>query len=175
MFSFSIYNYSYGITIKCCGAMSPTYVFCIIFSYSVQNSDRMVLGRRSGGSLSRIQNAPSDNVCGVAKNRHGHNRYHESCSRCGSSDLDRKDRQTDVRPTSALLIWTNGIHHDDVIKRNHFPRYWNFVRGNHRSPVHSPSQRPVTRSFDIFFDLCPNKRLSKQTRHRWSETPSRSL
>ena len=118
--------------------MSPTYVFCIIFSYSVQNSDRMVLGRRSGGSLSRIHNAPSDNVCGVAKNRHGHNRYHESCSRCGSSDLDRKDRQTDVRPTSALLIWTNGIHHDDVIERNHFPRYWNFVRGNHRSPVHSP-------------------------------------
>ena len=25
-----------------------------------------------------------------------------------------------------------------------------------------PSQRPVTRSFDVFFDLRPNKRLSKQ-------------
>ena len=25
-----------------------------------------------------------------------------------------------------------------------------------------PSQRPVTRSFDVFFDLCLNKRLSKQ-------------
>ena len=25
------------------------------------------------------------------------------------------------------------------------------------------SQRPVTRSFDIFFDLCLNKRLSKQS------------
>ena len=27
-----------------------------------------------------------------------------------------------------------------------------------------PSQRPVTRSFDVFFDLCLNKRLSK---HQW--------
>ena len=26
-----------------------------------------------------------------------------------------------------------------------------------------PSQKPVTRSFDIFFDLCLNKRLSKQS------------
>ena len=36
-----------------------------------------------------------------------------------------------------------------------------------------PSQRPVTQSFDVFFDLCLNKRLS-QSRRRWSETPSRS-
>ena len=28
--------------------------------------------------------------------------------------------------------------HDDVIKWKHFPRYWPFVRGNHRSPVNSP-------------------------------------
>ena len=27
--------------------------------------------------------------------------------------------------------------HDDVIKRKHFPRYWPFVRGIHRSPVNS--------------------------------------
>ena len=43
------------------------------------------------------------------------------------------------------------------------------------SPVNGefPSQRQVTRSFDVFFDL--NKRLSKQSIHRWFETPSRSL
>ena len=29
-------------------------------------------------------------------------------------------------------------HHDDVIKWKHFPRYWPFVRGSHRSPVNSP-------------------------------------
>ena len=28
--------------------------------------------------------------------------------------------------------------HDDVIKWKHFPRYWLFVRGIHRSPVDSP-------------------------------------
>ena len=54
--------------------------------------------------------------------------------------------------------------HDDVIKWKHFPRYWSFVRGIHRS------QRPVTRSFDIFFDLRLNKRLSKQSWGWWFET-----
>ena len=38
-----------------------------------------------------------------------------------------------------------------------------------------PSQRPVTRSFDVFFDLCLNKRLSKQSWGWWFETPSYSL
>ena len=34
------------------------------------------------------------------------------------------------------------------------------------SPVSGeiPAQRPVTRSFDVFFDLRLNKRLSKQSR-----------
>ena len=45
------------------------------------------------------------------------------------------------------------------------------------SPVNGefPSQRPVTRSFDVFFDLHRNKRLSIQSRRRWFETPSCSL
>ena len=38
-----------------------------------------------------------------------------------------------------------------------------------------PSQRPVTRSFDVFFDLCLNKRLSKQFKRWWFETPSSLL
>ena len=38
-----------------------------------------------------------------------------------------------------------------------------------------PAQRPVTRSFDVFFGLLLNKRLSKQPRRRWFETPSPSL
>ena len=37
------------------------------------------------------------------------------------------------------------------------------------------SHRPVTRSFDVFFDLCLNRQLSKQSRRRWFETPSHSL
>ena len=38
-----------------------------------------------------------------------------------------------------------------------------------------PSQRPVTRSFDVFYYLRLNKRLSKQSTRRWYEAPSRSL
>ena len=30
------------------------------------------------------------------------------------------------------------MRHDDVIKWKHFPRYWPFVRGIHRSPLNSP-------------------------------------
>ena len=49
---------------------------------------------------------------------------------------------------------------------------WQFVRGIHRLPVHSPHKGAVTRSFDIYLRL--NKRLSKQSRRRWCDTPSRS-
>ena len=35
-------------------------------------------------------------------------------------------------------IWRCIQWHDDVIKWKHFPRYWPFVRGIHRSPVNSP-------------------------------------
>ena len=38
-----------------------------------------------------------------------------------------------------------------------------------------PTQRPVTQSFDVFFDLCLNKRLSKQCWSWWFETPSPAL
>ena len=38
-----------------------------------------------------------------------------------------------------------------------------------------PAQRPVTRSFDVFFDLRLHECLSKQPRRWWFETPSCSL
>ena len=38
-----------------------------------------------------------------------------------------------------------------------------------------PAQRPVTRNFDIFFDLRLNKRLSKQSWGWWFEMPSRPI
>ena len=37
------------------------------------------------------------------------------------------------------------------------------------------SQRPVTRGFDVFFDLHLNKWLSRQSRRQWFQTPSRPL
>ena len=45
------------------------------------------------------------------------------------------------------------------------------------SPVTSefPTQWPMARNFDVFFDLRLNKRLSKQSRRRWFEPPSPPL
>ena len=47
--------------------------------------------------------------------------------------------------------------------------------GEFTGPGEFPTQRPVTRSFDVFFDLHLNKRLSKQPWGWWFETPSWSL
>ena len=47
--------------------------------------------------------------------------------------------------------------------------------GNSPVPGEFPAQRPVTRSFDVFFDLRLNKQLSKQWWGWWFETPSRPL
>ena len=63
-----------------------------------------------------------------------------------------------------ILLGLNDMYsHDDVIKWRYFPCYWTFVRRIHPSPVDSPhkppatggfpSQRPVTRGFDVFFDM----------------------
>ena len=47
--------------------------------------------------------------------------------------------------------------------------------GNSPVPGEFPTQRPVTRSFDVFFDLRLNKQLNKQSCGWWFETPSGSL
>ena len=81
----------------------------------------------------------------------------------------REIRLSDVDANGS--IWQY-IDHDDVIKWKHFPRYWSFVRGIHRSPVNSPHKGQWR---DAFFDLRPNKRLSKQSWGWWFETSSRWL
>ena len=47
--------------------------------------------------------------------------------------------------------------------------------GNSPVPGEFPAQRSVTQSFDVFFDLRLNKRLSKQPWGWWFKTLSRSL
>ena len=56
-----------------------------------------------------------------------------------------------------------------------FSRLLAFCAGNTPFNDEFPSQRPVTRSFDVFYHGCLNKRLSKQSWGWWSEMPSRSL
>ena len=47
---------------------------------------------------------------------------------------------TKIKENTGLLSLPMKIvsSHDDVVKWKHFPRYWPFVRGIHRSPVNSP-------------------------------------
>ena len=54
-------------------------------------------------------------------------------------------KQVQSLPETAITLFTYAHKrykryrtHDDVIKWKHFPRYWPFVRGIHRSPVNSP-------------------------------------
>ena len=51
------------------------------------------------------------------------------------------------------LMWL----HDDVIKWEHFLRYWPFECGIHQWLVNSSQKGPVTKSVEFFFDLCLKK------------------
>ena len=59
------------------------------------------------------------------------------------------------------------IHHDDVIKWKHFPRYWPFVRGIHRFPVNSPHK---TSDAELWCFLWSAPELSKQWWGWWFKT-----
>ena len=68
--------------------------------------------------------------------------------------------------------------HDDVIKWKHFSRYWPFLAlfaGNSPVTGEFSSQRPVTRSFDVFLDLRVTIQSSKQSKRRIFKAPSHPL
>ena len=79
----------------------------------------------------------------------------------------------DSRVLWPVVLWGH-IRYDEVIKWKYFLRYWAFVRGIHQSPVDSLHKRQWRRAL-IFFNRHQNKRLSKQSRRRWFETPLHSL
>ena len=62
--------------------------------------------------------------------------------------------------------------HEDVIKWKHFPRYWPFVGGIHRSPVNSPHKGQWRWALMCSLICALNKRLSKQSWGWLFETPS---
>ena len=53
-----------------------------------------------------------------------------------------------------------------------FSALLDFCAGNSPATGEFTAQRPVTRSFNVFFDLRLNQHLGKQWRRRWFETPS---
>ena len=60
---------------------------------------------------------------------------------------------------SLLSYWSWWRHHTET-----FSALLAICAGNSPAIGEFPAQRPVTRSFYVFFDLRPNKRLSKQSR-----------
>ena len=80
--------------------------------------------------------------------------------------------KSSVYITRTILLANKGLSHDMMTSSNgNIFRVTGHLCGEftgHRS------QRPVTRSFDVFFDLRLNKRL-RQPWGWWFETPSRSL
>ena len=84
-------------------------------------------------------------------------------------------------PNASLLsmsdhIWGTSLYrfqlfHDDVIKWKQFSALLAISAGNSPVTGEIPAQRPVTQSFNVFFDVRLNKRLSKQWWGWWFETP----
>ena len=99
-------------------------------------------------------------------------------------------RQFDTRTTAAnswnsflISVYASSIHVLKLCWRNSWWRHQMetfsallaICAGNSPVPGEFLAQRPVTRSFDVFFDLRLNKRLSKQSWGWWFETLSRPL
>ena len=67
----------------------------------------------------------------------------------------------DINFSESMLM----THHDDVMKWKHFPRYWPFVQGIHRSPVNS---RTKDSDAELWCFLLSSPGW-------WFQTPSHSL
>ena len=77
----------------------------------------------------------------------------------------RQGNKANKRKQNSMMMSSNG---------NIF-RVTGHLCGEFTGPRWIPHTRPVTQSFDVFFDLRLNKRLSKQWRGWWFETLSRLL
>ena len=107
----------------------------------------------------------------------------------GAAEFDLIKHRKIFLPSIILRHWDRVVNWDTRWWRIRSP--WIFTWWRHQmetfsallaicaanSPVPGefPAQRPVTRSFDVFFDLRPNKQLSKQSWGWWFETQSRPL
>ena len=82
-------------------------------------------------------------------------------------------KKTGIAFQHFICRWTNTVKCSDTWWRHQMETFSALLAncaGNPQVPGEFPAQRPVTRSFDIFFDLRLNKRLSKQSWGWWFET-----
>ena len=94
-------------------------------------------------------------------------RIHKSCWNFHDYVWNRNRKQLIRLWVFRVIIWIWWRHQMDT-----FSALLALCAG--KSPVTGefPAQRPVTRSFDVFFDLRLNKHLSKQSWDWWFQTPS---
>ena len=73
------------------------------------------------------------------------------------------------------FLWS--VHEEAIEQRIETQVIWDAITLIMKSKKSKsfPTQRPVTWSFDVFFDLCMKKQLSKELRCKWFEMPSHSL
>ena len=82
---------------------------------------------------------------------------------------------------SSFLVWNHWamfMNHEWImmtLSNGIFSALLAFFVGHTPVTGEFPSQRPVTRNFDIFFDLRPNNWFRKEPWGRWFGAPSRSL
>ena len=89
-----------------------------------------------------------------------------------------KSMQSAAKPSKFIhhyVGWPEMAYNMMTSSNGNIFRVTGLLCGEFTGPGEFPTQRPATRSFDVFFDLRLNKRLSKQPSGWWFETPSWSL
>ena len=100
---------------------------------------------------------------------------------CKGTVNESRKKTTQLTWHETLTTRTNGWRRAETFTswRRHqmetFSTLLAICAGNSPVPGEFPTQRPVTRSFDVFFDLRLNKRLSKQPWGWWFGTLSSPL
>ena len=99
------------------------------------------------------------------------------CSQHVTGNRSRQNQSQSAIMTNirSCQLTASRSHSRKTSSNGNISRVTGLCAGNSPVTVEFPSQRQVTRSFDVFFDLRQNKRLSKQSWGCWFETPSRSL
>ena len=93
-----------------------------------------------------------------------------SLSHYSSMEIKSDDKASVSYWEAALMLWSWWRHQMET-----FPALLVLCAANSPVTGEFSSQRPVTQSFDVFFDLRLNRWLNEQSSRRWFETPSRSL
>ena len=75
------------------------------------------------------------------------------CCHVTRDNIDSQIKHPEDMPISSRSISMKLTAHDDVIKWKHFPCYWPFVRGIHRSPLNSPHKGQWRRAL-MFSFIC---------------------